>query len=58
MEEVKQFTKSTKRKFEELEMALLRFSRKAVQIIVNYPLHLELLKNPVLKKYWQKKMRS
>ena len=48
MEEIKQFTKSTERKLEEPEMALLKISRKKhVNYIENSMLLLELLKNHI-----------
>ena len=46
MEEIKQFTKQTERKFKEFEMALLNISGKNnVDYNENSPLLLELLKN-------------
>ena len=50
MEEIKPFTKTNERKFEELEMALLNISRKNHVSYNNnekYPLLLEILKNRI-----------
>ena len=47
MEETKRFTKSTERKFEELEMALQNISGKNNLNYNNSPLPLEILKNHI-----------